>query len=280
MQRNIDLKTFNFRTLDLEQNISLKYIETSHNHNNKTMTTVVAIKSSDGIILASDSQGTNNTMKDLEISKIFRINDSIGVGAAGDIGHIGVLIDKLKEQLEPRKFKTELELRHTVDDIICQLFRKYDVERSERLGFSKTVFLFEPSAIVGAKLDNDTFALYRLRFPPWVDPIEEYDAIGSGDVYAKLLVRQQRRAIPFGRSDTLDYNAWVCMLAINEIKTIDVNTGGNIQIASLDKEHGFRQLSRDDARNLYNEYRDIIATELSKKVGISKERAFALYPEP
>ena len=96
MQRNIELKTLNLRRLDLEQNISLKYIETSQNDNNKPMTTVVAIKSSDGIILASDSQGTNNTIKDLEISKIFRINDSIGVGAAGDIGHIRVLIDKLK----------------------------------------------------------------------------------------------------------------------------------------------------------------------------------------
>jgi 20S proteasome alpha/beta subunit len=41
------------------------------------MTTVVAIKSADGIILASDSQGSNNSIKDLEISKIFRINDSI-----------------------------------------------------------------------------------------------------------------------------------------------------------------------------------------------------------
>ena len=60
------------------------------------MTTVVAIKSDDGIILAGDSQGSNNTMKDLDISKLFPINDSIGVGAAGDIGHIRVLIDKLK----------------------------------------------------------------------------------------------------------------------------------------------------------------------------------------
>jgi 20S proteasome alpha/beta subunit len=280
MQRNIELKTLNLRRLDLEQNISLKYIETSQNDNNKPMTTVVAIKSSDGIILASDSQGTNNTIKDLEISKIFRINDSIGVGAAGDIGHIRVLIDKLKEQLEPRKFKTELELRHTIDDIICQLFKKYDVERSERLGFSKTVFLFEPSAIVGAKLDDGTFALYRVRFPPWVDPIEEYDAIGSGDVYAKLLVRQQKRVVPSELS-TVDknYNVWICMLTINEIKTFDAKTGGNTQVVIIDKD-GFKQLSRDDTRNLYNEYRDVIATELSKKVGISEERAFALYPEP
>jgi hypothetical protein len=109
-------------------------------------------------------------------------------------------------------------------------------------------------------LDDGTFVLYKIRFPPWVDHIEEYDAIGSGDVYATLLVRQQRRAIRFGRSDTLDYNAWICMLTTNEIKTFDAETGGSTLVAIIDK-HGFRQLSRDDAKNLYNEYRDIIANE-------------------
>jgi 20S proteasome alpha/beta subunit len=38
---------------------------------NKQMTTVVAFKSSDGIILASDSQASNDTMKNLEVGKIF-----------------------------------------------------------------------------------------------------------------------------------------------------------------------------------------------------------------
>jgi 20S proteasome alpha/beta subunit len=279
MQKNIDLKTLDLRTLDLEQNIGLKYIETSQNHNNKPMTTVVAIKSSEGIILASDSQGTYNTMKDLEISKIFHINDSIGVGAAGDIGHIRVLIDELKQQLETRKFKTELELRHTIDDILCRLFRKYNVERSERLGFSETFLLFSPSAILGAKLDDGTFVIYKLRFPPWVFPVEEYEAIGSGELYAKLLLRQQMRVIPYGSSGTLDYNAWIGMLTINEIKTFDTKTGGNTQVAKIDKD-GFRPLSRDEAKSLYNEYREIIATKLSQKLEITKERALALYPEP
>jgi 20S proteasome alpha/beta subunit len=279
MQKNIDLKILDLRTLDLEQNIGLKYIETSQNHNNKPMTTVVAIKSSEGIILASDSQGTYNTMKDLEISKIFHINDSIGVGAAGDIGHIRVLIDELKQQLETRKFKTELELRHTIDDILCRLFRKYNVERSERLGFSETFLLFTPSAILGAKLDDGTFVIYKLRFPPWVFPVEEYEAIGSGELYAKLLLRQQMRVIPVGSSGTLDYNAWIGMLTINEIKTFDTKTGGNTQVAKIDKD-GFRPLSRDEAKSLYNEYREIIATKLSQKLEITKERALALYPEP
>jgi 20S proteasome alpha/beta subunit len=277
MQRDIDLKTIEFRTLDLEQSTSLKYIGTSQSLN-KLMTTVVAFKSSDGIILASDSQASNDTMKNLEVGKIFQINDSMGLAGAGDIGHISVLVDELKQQLEIRKYNTELELREVLDNTLCQLFRKYDVERSERLGFSKTVFLFEPSAMVGAKLNDGTFALYRLRFPPWVYPIDEYDAIGSGELYAKLIIRQQRRIIPYG-SDTLDYNAWISMLTINEIKTFDTDTGGITQVTIINKD-GLRQLSRDEAKYRYNQYREYIVNKIAENVGITKERAMRLFPEP
>jgi hypothetical protein len=56
--------------------------------------------------------------------------------------------------------------------------------------------------------------------------------------------------------------------------------GNDKWLTLIQNAEKLRQLSRDDAKNLYNEYRDIIANELSKKVGISKERALALYPEP
>lgn|GEM_PF-1286487 len=276
------MRTLDLRTVELEQSINLKYIENSQNHNKKTMTTVVGIKSVDGIILASDSQGTSSGdgMKDLEISKIFQINESIGVGAAGDVGQIRVLVDELKKHFERSKFRTELDLRQTLDDILCELFRKYDVERSEKLGFHKTVFLFEPAAILGAKIQDGTFALYRLRFPPWVDPIDDYDAIGTGDLYAKLLVRQQSRVAPVGLSEIgLNYNIWISMLTINEIKTFDSKTGGSTQVAIIDK-HGFRQMKRDEVVTLYNQYREMIASGLSEKLGIPKERALALYPDP
>jgi hypothetical protein len=69
------------------------------------------------------------------------------------------------------------------------------------------------------------------------------------------------------------------MLTINEIKTFDSNTGGSTQVAIIDKQ-GFRQLKRDEVVTLYNQYREMIASALAEKLGISKERALALYPEP
>jgi 20S proteasome alpha/beta subunit len=47
------------------------------------MTTVIGIKCSDGIVLASDSQFTADKTRSLGGSRIFKVNDSIALGAAG-----------------------------------------------------------------------------------------------------------------------------------------------------------------------------------------------------
>jgi 20S proteasome alpha/beta subunit len=54
------------------------------------MTTVLGIKSNDGIIFASDTQATG-VYKDVGVSKIFRINKSMGIGLAGYVRHINLL---------------------------------------------------------------------------------------------------------------------------------------------------------------------------------------------
>jgi hypothetical protein len=43
----------------------------------------------------------------------------MGLAGAGDIGHISVLVDELKQQLEIRKYNTELELREVLDNVNC-----------------------------------------------------------------------------------------------------------------------------------------------------------------
>jgi cell division GTPase FtsZ len=69
------------------------------------------------------------------------------------------------------------------------------------------------------------------------------------------------------------------MLAINEIKTFDVNTGGNTHAIIIGKQ-GLKELSMQEAKNLYNEFRSYVANEISQRVGITIERAMRLFPEP
>jgi hypothetical protein len=69
------------------------------------------------------------------------------------------------------------------------------------------------------------------------------------------------------------------MSAINEIKTFDAKTGGDPRVVTIDKD-AFKQLKRDEVVTLCNKQREIIASRLSDKFRITKERALALYPEP
>jgi hypothetical protein len=63
--------------------------------------TVIGIKCTDGIVIASDSQATSKSQrtKTLGVSKIFQINDSSLLAGAADGGHIKILVEELKDQL-------------------------------------------------------------------------------------------------------------------------------------------------------------------------------------
>ena len=63
------------------------------------MTTVISIKSKDGIILASDSQGTLSKIK-TTIKKVFKINNHAGIGSSGDSSHIELFADELRQNLQ------------------------------------------------------------------------------------------------------------------------------------------------------------------------------------
>ena len=63
------------------------------------MTTVISIKSKDGIVLASDSQGTSSKVK-TTIKKVFKINSHAGIGASGDSSQIELFVDELKQNLQ------------------------------------------------------------------------------------------------------------------------------------------------------------------------------------
>src|SRR5688572_16612328 len=72
------------------------------------LTTVIGIKCNDGIILASDSQFTADKMKFFGGSKLFKINNFVALGAAGNVSQMTMLADALKQKLGENIF-SELE---------------------------------------------------------------------------------------------------------------------------------------------------------------------------
>jgi 20S proteasome alpha/beta subunit len=82
--------------------------------------TVIGIKCTDGIVIASDSQATSKSQrtKTLGVSKIFQINDSSLLAGAADGGHIKILVEELKDQLSRAIFDNSKGFRNTVEQAI------------------------------------------------------------------------------------------------------------------------------------------------------------------
>lgn len=259
----------------------IEYIDTFECDKLQAMTTVVGIKSTDGIVLSSDSQWTSYPIKDFAISKIFRINDSMGLGVSGTSFYIKILVEELQKIIID-KSTTELGLRKNIDNILTDLFKEKVVERSRKLGYTQINNLFDAIGLLGVKLYDGNFVLYRLRLSPpnpQIDPVDNYDTIGSGASYAQLVLRQQSRApLAIGKNLAdieLNYNIWVAMLTVNEIKSVDLSTGGNTRVAVIDRD-GFRELTR----NIYEWYREQIANLMYEKVHTTKQAVKALFPDP
>lgn len=198
------------------------------------LTTVVGIKSSNGIVFASDSLFTGDETK-MFGSKIFKVNHSIALGISGRMDQMEILFEALEQKIKDTKYSHNDALESDIIDALLALHKKYNLKWSEGLG--KDVIVFKPESMLGAKLDNNKCVLYRLSFDPdpWVRPIRIYDSIGSGQLFASLVLRQQSRP-PASDNKTfsdlpLKYNLWVACLTLAEIKSFDKQSGGSTKVA-------------------------------------------------
>ena len=102
------------------------------------MTTVIAVKCNKGIIIASDSQSTAGTTKNLMASKLFQVNKFAGVGCAGFIGHINNLVDKMKEKLND-ELMTDSDTRKNINDGLLELHEQYNIKYPKKAGYDTVI---------------------------------------------------------------------------------------------------------------------------------------------
>ncbi len=242
--------------------------ESENLHEN--MTTIIGIKCKDGIVIASDSQASSQ-MKNMQVSKIFKINDNIGIGTAGSERSIKILVETLQQRLKPENLESEQKLRDNLENILLELHRHYSFERSRKLGFDDKNIrnFFEVEAIVGAKLSNDTFCLLHIMSDGWIDTVNSYNAIGSGFPFANLVFNQQNR-IPMmdGKSLSdldISYNIWIASYIINEVKAIELYTGGNTKVVIITNE-GFQEIPNKIQRDFYEKTIRAISKVMEEKL--------------
>jgi hypothetical protein len=101
--------------------------------------------------------------------------------------------------------------------------------------------------------------------------------LGSGAPFASLLIKQLIRSMKaLNRTwDELDLNTYTqfCCYVINEVKTIDYQTGGLPRVATI-SSRGFYELSEEEVALKYREFQQSIAEGLGKgldSLGISRD---------
>lgn len=221
------------------------------------MTTVISIKSKDGIILASDSQGTSSKIK-TNIKKVFKINSYVGIGASGDSSQIELFVEELEQNFQ-NEIESESGFRTQMYSIMTNLHRIYNYNHSFLCGHSGARLFFAPVSLIAVKPKKGDPFLYRMGFgttgknnevSPYIYKVNnDYVSIGSGSTYARLVLTQQDRlysSINRKLSDlTTESSVGIAAYIINEAKRLDLETGGKTQVAVVDR-NGYRELSPDE----------------------------------
>lgn len=177
----------------------------------------------------------------------------VGIKCIDGIIHF-TLVDALKLNLGQNMFDKEPDLINQIDECLTSLHKKYNVDRSFRLGFQQVSYFFMPNALLGVRLADGSFGLYRLTLEPWIESIDDYTTIGSGYLLANLILNQQSRFLKNTNKKlshlSLFYNLWIASYTINEVKAIEPYTGGNTRVAFINNE-GFTIMDDKQVSGFY-----------------------------
>jgi 20S proteasome alpha/beta subunit len=199
------------------------------------LTTIVAIKCPDGIVMASDSQATvRDKTKTLGVTKIFDVNNFIGGGGSGDADNIILFVEHLREEF-PRMSSTESEFRDKIQNVFWRLSKKYNLDAREYLGIN--AHPFNPTLLVGTKNEDNSFGLYLLKENGMVYPKNEHMVIGSGGDLARLVIKQLNRSMTVADGSLhklpIEDAIIVSCYIINDVKESDSQSGGETKVVLI-----------------------------------------------
>jgi 20S proteasome alpha/beta subunit len=227
------------------------------------MTTALAIKCKDGIVLASDSQGTQYNSIKSSIDKVFEINKNMGIVGAGENAWTTYFVENFKTYKKCEKCETERELTNYLYDYILEVHQDKNKPKSVLIKDSISTVDFNPEILWGTKLKDDEFYIHCIRFSnefrlinenPIVDLIYESKVLGSGASYAILAIetiREDLASTGIKLSDLpIKINVGIAMHIISQANKSDLGSSGYIQIGIIDNT-GFSKIHANNQPDYY-----------------------------
>ena len=227
-----------------------------------SMTIIVGIACKDGLIMASDSQGMSNRgvdVKRMDCTKIEILSENglkAIIGCAGEVPYINKTIDLIKLKIEEFKVRTCNELIDSSEDSIDEITKKYGVDRLRKIG------LIEKRGQLGSfhserpdpTLDiiimigciEDEKPILHIVLPEGIAEKEEnFCSIGSGSAYAEYILSNL-----FYDDMTLKEGVILATHVVEEVKKIDPNVGGDVQIITINKNGEIETHTKEKCKKL------------------------------
>ncbi len=235
----------------------MKNLYRSNRHLNygDPMTIVVGIKCADGIVISTDTQsefGRGVSVKRLNATKIYQINEKFAIAGAGMVAHIARAVNLIKLAMreaeeEGNKELSDVMIIDIMEKTLTAAHKRYNLDRARALDDEGELNFWRPILICGGicpcmdgKQDHFLSILHSAGL---VEPTLDYCTIGSGAAYAEYVLKNYyydgikvSEAIP------------MAIYAIEEVKQIDPNCGGETRVGVIGDK--YRELTRDEIQKI------------------------------
>jgi 20S proteasome alpha/beta subunit len=222
------------------------------------MSIIVGIVCKEGIIIASDSQESNNEMKRSGIRKIydtdvFGFTDvEIVIAGVGDFAYISRAVELIKENGFTPHFKKPRDIADIAEQAIGEMRDRYG--RDLNLALLLGVWC---KYIPGTdKRSSHPFGLYNI-FPPEeeeligiAESVTGYSALGTGGSFARYLFDRFHNGNNPTINLTMDAAVREAVYVIEEVKKVDLYCSGETYVACIRQGKGVEHRSQKDIRQI------------------------------
>lgn len=205
------------------------------------MTVGLAIRCSDGVVVATDSLATMGRgvpvaryTNKVHIIEHDALASPVALVGAGMTAFVNKLLERSEKALDDHSSSGEPQLdisdfsEQICESIVAFLFKEYVIDRYAFFG--SVVGDFSMSIMVaGARRDGE-FRAYYVHQDGVSEAIDSYGTIGSGAAYAELFLRD---LLPDRPQVTVDEAGSLAVYAIKGVEIMDPYVGGDTQLRKL-----------------------------------------------
>ncbi len=212
------------------------------------MTVIVGLRCQDGIVIASDSQESDEGMgmKRLDVTKVyetrrFGFDDvEIIVAGTGGVGFISRAAELIEEKGFAPHFTTPRSVATMIEDVMGEMAERYG-GGEEGLELGIMVGVFCKNCPKTDEPPMSPIGLYAINAPGEdekvgiAEPITDYAAVGSGGLFATYLFNRLHDESHPTTALTVDTAICEAVYVIEEVTKVDLWCGGRFKCTAFER---------------------------------------------